>query len=224
MPFTPQLQLETLFALDSEGRILSTREPRPAPGPAFSLIRDRQSCAWAVHVDVPSDVARRMAALARTELPAGTFTDAPRHAAAYVELLGGRADSGPVFTFPDVLAGEGDVVEITSLSQLDECSRGWTAEEIPERAPIVGVEVEGRVVSVCFCARRSPAAAEAGVETAASYRGRGFAPLVTAAWARRIRQSGRLPLYSTSWSNAASLAVARKLGLTMCGSDWNVHR
>lgn len=224
MPFTPQLQLETLFALDGEGRILSTREPHPTRGPAFSLIRDRQSCAWAVHVDVPARVARQLVALAGTESPPSTITDAPRHAAAYAALLRGRVESGPVFTFPSALADAGEVVEITDLPPLDRCFRGWTAEEIPERAPVLGLAVEGRVVSVCFSARRSPAAAEAGVETVASYRGRGFAPLVTAAWARRIRQSGRLPLYSTSLSNAASLAVARKLGLTMCGSDWNIYR
>jgi predicted GNAT family acetyltransferase len=70
--------------------------------------------------------------------------------------------------------------------------------------------VDGHAISVCFCARRSQLAAEAGVETAVGYRGRGFASRVSAAWARLIRRSGRLPLYSTSWSNTASLAVARK--------------
>ena len=68
----------------------------------------------------------------------------------------------------------------------------------------------------------SAAAAEAGVETAARFRGRGLAPQVTAAWALAIRASNRLPLYSTSWSNEPSLAVARKLGLKPCASDWSL--
>jgi hypothetical protein len=45
---------------------------------------------------------------------------------------------------------------------------------------------------------------------------------VTAAWAAAIRASGRIPLYSTSWSNTGSLAVARKLGLSVYASDWSV--
>jgi predicted GNAT family acetyltransferase len=65
-------------------------------------------------------------------------------------------------------------------------------------------------------------AAEAGVETDAAFRGLGFAARVTAAWALAIRASGRIPLYSTSWSNTASLAVARKLGLTQYATDWSL--
>jgi len=53
----------------------------------------------------------------------------------------------------------------------------------------------------CFCARRSDAAAEAGLETAEAFRGRGFGPRVTAAWAWAIRATGRIPLYSTAWTN-----------------------
>jgi RimJ/RimL family protein N-acetyltransferase len=223
-PFTPQLQLETLFVLDDEGRILATRDPHRSPGPAFSLIRDERACAWAVNVDVPSELTRELVALARTESPASAIADPPRHADGYVSLLGGRIDSGPVFTFPPALVETGDVVTITALSQLERHFRGWTADEIPESAPILGIAVDGHPVSVCFCARRSQIAAEAGVETAVGYRGRGFASRVTAAWARLIRHSGRLPLYSTSWSNTASLAVARKLGLSACASDWSLYR
>jgi RimJ/RimL family protein N-acetyltransferase len=223
-PFTPQLQLETLFVLDDEGRILSTRDPHPEPGPALSIIRDAHACAWAVNVDVPSEPTRELVALARTESPARAVTDPPRHADAYVALLGGRVESGPVFTFPPTLAETRDVVTITALAQLERHLRGWTADEIPERSPILGIVVDGHAVSVCCCARRSEIAAEAGVETAVGYRGRGLASHVTAAWARLIRDSGRLALYSTSWSNAASLAVARKLGLSACGSDWNLYR
>jgi hypothetical protein len=223
-PFTPQLQLETLFVLDDEHRIVSTREPNPAPGPALSLIRDARACAWAVHVDVPSHLTGELAAMARTEPPAAALTDPPTHANAYVALLGGRIDSGPVFTFPPTLAATADVVPITELSQLERHLHGWTADELPQRSPILGIVEDGHAVSVCFCARRSRVAAEAGLETAVTFRGRGFGPQVTAAWARAIRDSGRLPIYSTSWGNGASLAVARKLGLSACGNDWNLYR
>ena len=62
------------------------------------------------------------------------------------------------------------------------------------------------------------------METAPEYRGQGLASRVTVAWARLVRESGRLPLYSTSWGNAASLGVARKLELVPCAADWNFYR
>jgi RimJ/RimL family protein N-acetyltransferase len=221
--FTPKLQLETLFVLDGDGRIRATREPNPTGGPAFSLVRDKRSCAWALSADVPSELADELIALARSEPPPAAITDPPRHADAYVALLGGRAESGPVFTFPRTLAASDDVATVTALSALEHHFRGWTADEIPERSPIVGIAIDGHAVSVCFCARRSEIAAEAGVETAVEYRGRGFGSRVTAAWGRLIRDSGRLPLYSTSWSNTASIALASKLGMSACGTDWNVY-
>ena len=109
------------------------------------------------------------------------------------------------------------------LAPPDHAFRGWLDSEIPACSPIVPVMDHGYLVSVCFCATRNTApAVEAGLETAAAFRGRGLAPRVTAAWACAIRASGRIPLYSTSWSNAASLAVARKLGLVQYASDWSL--
>jgi predicted GNAT family acetyltransferase len=81
---------------------------------------------------------------------------------------------------------------------------------------------DGYPVSICFCARRSDVAAEAGLETAKAYRGRGYARRVTTAWALAVRDTGRIPLYSTDWTNGASLAVARSLGLNEYGSRWGL--
>lgn len=54
---TPRLHLETLFVLDAAGRILSTHEPNASPGPAFMLVRNATTCAYAVRADVSDDVA-----------------------------------------------------------------------------------------------------------------------------------------------------------------------
>ncbi len=219
---TPELQLRTLFVLDGARRIVGTRETVPGSGPLFSLIRDRERCAWAVRADVARDVAEELDGLAAREPPAGDFRQAPVHAERYRSLLKGRVDSGPSFVFRERIARPAGVVLIKDVRALERHFSGWTASEIPGCAPIVGAVEDGYAVSVCFSARRSDEAAEAGVETAADWRGRGLAPLVTAAWALAVRESGRIPLYSTSWSNGASLAVARKLGLVGSGCVWSV--
>jgi predicted GNAT family acetyltransferase len=90
------------------------------------------------------------------------------------------------------------------------------------RSPALAVVEGGYPVSICFCARRSEAAAAAGLETAEAYRGRGLGARVTAAWALAIRATGRVPLYGAAWANDPSRAVARKLGLTACASFWSV--
>jgi len=220
--FTPELQLNTLFERDSEGRILHTREPNPSTGSLFALVRSRTECAWAVHRDVPDNVADQLDALARTEPPAKELADEPVHAARYHALAGGRIDAGPVFTIPADIATQDDIAAVTDLSQLEKHFHGWAPNEIAGCSPILAVMKDGHAVSVCFCARRSELAAEAGLETAAAFRRRGFGGRVTAAWARAIQASERLPIYSTSWSNTASRAVARKLGLASCAADWTL--
>jgi hypothetical protein len=78
----------------------------------------------------------------------------------------------------------------------------------------------GSLVSACWTSRFLPGiAAEAGVETRGLERGQGHAARVVSAWASAMRQAGVEPLYSTEWSNAASRAVARKLGLVPNGED-----
>jgi GNAT acetyltransferase len=232
---TPDFHLRTAFILNREGRITSTREPGAQRGPLFSLVRSATRCGWAVRADVPGDLARELDRLAREEPPALHLRAAPMHADRYMSLVGGRIGSsgdavakfsqsdGPAFTFPDAVAQPADVVVVEDEQLLEHHFRGWVAGEIAAgRSPVLAVVEGGYPVSVCFCARRSDVAAEAGLETATQFRGRGFGPRVTAAWALAIRSSGRIPLYSTSWTNTASLAVARKLGLMAYASHWSL--
>jgi RimJ/RimL family protein N-acetyltransferase len=225
---TPEVQLRTMFVLDGRGRIGSSPEPSVPPAPLFALIRGVSSCAWAMRADVPETVAAEIERLAGQEPPLADLEDpqdAPLNADVYLALLGGRIVSGPAFTFPERIAHHhsNDVALIDRLELLERNFRGWVAAEIPWRAPIVAVMDCGYPVSVCFCATRaSENTVEAGLETAPAFRGRGFAPRVTAAWATAIRASGRIPLYSTSWTNSASRAVARKLGLLQYAVDWTI--
>ena len=211
-----------MFSLDDHGRIVGTREPDSNPGPLFSLIRGTDDCAWAVRSDVPWKVAKKLDTLAGEEPPVADFQVAPVHAEQYASLAEGRVDSGPAFTFPEEIIESRGTVFVEDAKHLDRHFAGWKTSEIPYRTPIVALIEDGHAVSVCFCARRSDVAAEAGVETAIAYRGRGLAQRVTAAWAMAIRASGRVPLYSTSWDNSASLSVARKLGMVPYACSWSI--
>jgi RimJ/RimL family protein N-acetyltransferase len=82
--------------------------------------------------------------------------------------------------------------------------------------------LEADVPSTCYSSRVGRRADEAGVETPAEHRGRGYAPIAVAAWARRVQAQGKLALYSTSWENRASQRVAAKLGGRLYGEDWHV--
>jgi hypothetical protein len=220
---TPQLQLKTSFVFDAAGRIASTREPQATPGPLFALVRSTTSCAWAVRSDVTEAVAIELNCLAGEEPPLSDLRDPPLHADRYTALIAGQVQSGLAFTFPRAIPQPLGIVVIEDEQLLEHHFRGWVVGEIAAgRAPVMAIIENGYPVSVCFSARWSGVAAEAGVETAPSFRGRGLAPRVIAAWALAVRASGRTPLYSTDWSNAASLAVARKLGLEAYAADWSV--
>lgn len=221
---TPELQLRTLYRLDGDGRIVGKPHPEPAPGPLFCITRGKQGCAWAVRADVPRCLADELDRLAREEPPASDFREPPLHAERYLSLVEGTVDSGPAFTFPERIPRPHGTVFIDDVRALERHFSGWSAGEVPYRTPIVAIVEDGFAVSACFCARRTDEAAEAGLETAPAFRGLGLAPRVAAGWALAIRASGRVPLYSTSWSNDASLAVARKLGLDMYASNWSISR
>jgi hypothetical protein len=200
MKTTLSLHLQTLFVLDTSGRILSTHEPMPKPGALFHLDR-----------------------LATQEPPLSDDHAAPVFARRYHSLVGGQIHSGPAFTFPQSLPQPTGVVEIDDEGLLEHHFQGWMPGEIRAgRAPMLAILEQGYPVSVCFCSRRTNLAAEAGVETALEHRGRGYGSRVTAAWALAVRGSGRIPMYSTDWSNSASLALARKLGLEVYAVDWSI--
>ncbi len=200
--------------------MVSTREPGASRPPAFALIRGRSTCAWAVRDELTRDNAEELKAIVESE-PLGRLDDPPVNAERYLSLFAGRVESGPAFTFPNSIGDVGAAAVVDDPSVL----RGEFEDLVPEmegRAPIAALLDEGRAVSVCLSARRSDEASEAGLRTLDAFRGRGYGPLVTTAWAIATRQSDRIPLYSTTWTNSASLSVAKKLGLSLYASDWSI--
>lgn len=131
--------------------------------------------------------------------------------------------TGPAFAFPTrvpVLGGARRVTtdDVALLNQ-------FFAELIPDVLagnPFAATIIDGSAVAVCRSVRRTAMAHEAGVQTAEPFRGRGLALSAVSAWARDVQARGAIPLYSTSWDNAGSRAVARKLDLVQFGSDLHI--
>lgn len=228
-----ELQVRTLYELDAYGRIvrmnLGAEAPVPRPAPRFFLGRTAGGNVVVLHQDVPRQVAAELSSLAAAEPLAYDFEAPPRQLYPLLHALrrhGSAKDlwRGPAFTFPEELA--------TPPAHVAQLLRGETHLLHPDLAPWAidfpacepaFAAFEGSIaVAICATVRSSRGGAEAGVETAGAFRGRGFAPAATAAWAQAIRDSGRVPFYSTSWENTASQAVARKLNLILFGEDLHV--
>jgi hypothetical protein len=171
-------------------------------------------------LEAASDQATRFYADADQE------TEAAAGLARYAAILSRSAtvensEAGPAFSFPVELPGPSEsVIRVTASNAgiLRPYLSAWLPD-VKLSAPLFALIVKGQAAAVCASVRITPQAHEAGVETAAAYRGRGYAGEVARAWAQAVREVGAEPLYSTSWKNTASRAVARKLGLVQFGSD-----
>ena len=132
---------------------------------------------------------------------------------------------GPAYWVPDAGAVPENVVLIGAANaHLLQAGFAWliAPAQQPESGPVAAAIAQGMAVSVCFCSRLPGQATEAGLETLEPFRGRGYAAAAVIGWAAAVRQRGILPLYSTSWANHASQAVARKLGMVRYGEDWSI--
>jgi RimJ/RimL family protein N-acetyltransferase len=81
-----------------------------------------------------------------------------------------------------------------------------------EKRPLIGVIIDGQLVSLGHSSRRTPEACELGVDTLPEARRRGYALAATIMWTRMVLQEGLIPLYSTLTDNKASLALAAAAG------------
>jgi predicted GNAT family acetyltransferase len=78
---------------------------------------------------------------------------------------------------------------------------------------IFAVFVDNHIASACVSSREDERAAEAWVQTSETFRRRGYASQVTAAWADNLQRQGKIPFYSHRSANKALEGVARKLDL-----------
>ncbi|MDP9363789.1 MAG: GNAT family N-acetyltransferase, partial [Chloroflexota bacterium] len=204
------IQVETLLRVGADGRLLAVNEagePPPGgdpPAPRVFLGRSRAGNVVRYRHDLPTEIVRALDRLVGGEPVASSLDGEPPtirgalHAAlrAHGDI---RAEwRGPAYRFPandrNPLPHAVVTVDDRNASLLDgpfASVRPW----LTQTRPCVAVVRDGAAVAVCRSVRRSPQAAEAGVETLPDFRGRGYGAAVVAAWARAVRGEGLLPLY-----------------------------
>jgi len=223
------IQSEALFTHDGHGRLLCINEPETnVPAPRLFLGRTRIGNIWRFRADLPDDLTSELEKLCADEPVIDDLKTPPRHQDEYQRLLEKHApvkkfSSGPAYYFEDYPEPATPLVAIIEANS--ELLRGGfedCLEEVPTWQPFIAAVENNRAVSVCRSVRITAAAHEAGVETLPEFRGRGYAKDVVAGWALAVKSLGAVPLYSTSWDNVASQAVARKLGLKLFGADFDI--
>ena len=223
------VHVQALFTHDTHSRLLFVNEPGGGvPAPRLFFGRTPAGNLWRFRADLPEILIEELEALCVDEPVGMEFHHTPRHLAAYVRLLETHAPvhtlwMGPAYHFTEYFEPSRPLLALTATHA--ERLRGGFEElvaELPDWQPFLALVEESRAVSVCRSVRITPAAHEAGVETLPDFRGKGYAKEVVAGWARVVQSLGAMPLYSTSWENTASQAVAKKLHLVPYGADFHV--
>jgi RimJ/RimL family protein N-acetyltransferase len=220
-----QRHVDTLFTRDAQGDLIRVNEPEGGLAPRFFLGRTRHGVVQRFRQDVDTETRRELSAAVQGDLLRDYPLDEPPEASRYAAILSQSAPisaiwTGPAFCFPHRLPESKGTARITEANArtLQFHFRDWIPD-VRRCQPMIGLAIDGHVVSLCCSVRQTSFADEAGVETAPAYRGRNYARQVTTAWARAVSEANRVPMYSTSWTNTASRAVARKIGLVLFGSD-----
>src|SRR5829696_127832 len=99
--------VRALFTHDKRARLLSVNEPwGEAPAPRLFFGRTCAGNLWRLRADLPEALAAELEALCADEPTGAGLSGAPRHADAYVRLLGAhgrvrRFGAGPAYRFKD---------------------------------------------------------------------------------------------------------------------------
>jgi RimJ/RimL family protein N-acetyltransferase len=223
------IHVHALFTHDARSRLLFVNEPGGGDmATRFFLGRTQMGNLWRFRSDLPDSLVEELEALCLDEPVTQELHAKPRHFETYLRLLETHTPVeslwlGPAYHFTKNVEPSRPLLTITETDA--EMLRGGfeaLVAELPDWQPFVAIVVEGRAVSVCRSVRITPDAHEAGVETLPEFRRKGYAKDVVAGWARLVQSTGAIPLYSTSWDNIASQAVAKKLGLVPFGADFHI--
>ncbi|EJS64056.1 MULTISPECIES: GNAT family N-acetyltransferase [Bacillus] len=215
------IQVEVLFVHNQVGKMKYVNEQGNPKAPRFFLGRTREGSITRYHCDLDDGTVGKIEKLIRE--PSNHIEIAKIIDVLNEERTVKNIWMGPAFMFSNNLHKPTRAIQIT------EKNKGLLRENFPNlieqmewRQPYFAIVKNEKVVSICCSARSTPLAAEASVETLAEFQGNGYGTDVVTAWAISIQEEKRIPLYSTSWDNYASQAVARKLKLINYGMNLHI--
>lgn len=215
------IQAEVLFVHNQVGRIKSVNEQGNPKAPRFFLSKTREGNITRYHCSLDGEIISKIEKLIRER--SNHIEIAKIMKVLNEERTVENIWMGPAYMFPN------NSNEPTRVIQITEKNKEHMRENFPNlieqmewRQPYFAIVENEQVVSICCSARSTPIAAEASVETVEGFQGKGYGADVVRAWAMSIKEEKRIPLYSTSWDNCASQAVARKLKLINYGMNLHI--
>ena len=220
-----RIHLDALYTYDAKGRMSHVNEPRGPRAPRIFIGRTAVGHELRWRSDVPESTLAAISDLLNREPSAVPLSQRPHCGDTIVSLLARdspvvRIWSGPAYCI-DVDALPAAPLAARANADLLRTFPDWR-DEVDERQPFIVSVEDGAAVALCCSVRITATAHAAGVETLPAARRRGMASQAVAAWARAVDDLGALALYSTSWDNVASQAVARRLGMKLIGVDFHV--
>lgn len=219
------LRARVLFVHDESGDIVALNEAGNPAAPLVYLARAADATLLRFAPGA-SPALREVVSRFVAALPSWRRGEGGNAVARELAAIAGLAAApwqGPAFRFPPPLFPPMGAMELyPAHARLLHPELALWGPDLTRSRPALAVLRAGQAVSICCSSRSIREAAEAGVETVAAFRGQGCAGLAVTAWADAVRASGRIPFYSTSWENGASLSVAAKLDLIEFGEDIHV--
>jgi hypothetical protein len=213
MNFSPNqlidIQISALFVSDAQQRLCYIREPgypesELDPAPRFFMGRTLHGNIWRFRYDLPDEVVTALEHICRKEPTALNLKDIPNEVVAIHTVLNehspiSQEEQGPAYWIPNQTYTSSNTVLISEENAyLLEAHFPWkiTSPNNFRTGPLVATVVSNTAVAICFCARITSLAAEAGVETVEAFRRQGYASAAVAGWSIAVRQCGLIPLYT----------------------------
>ena len=175
------IQVSALFTDDGNERLKYIREPgfdesELDAAPRFFMGRTLQGNIWRFRYDLPGDVVQTVEQICHNEPVALNLFHPPHYIAAIRSALAehkpiDEEERGPAYWIPNSIGSSANSVLISETNKsLLETHFPWkiTSQSNFQTAPLVATVHEGKAVSICYCARITSVAAEAGVETVES--------------------------------------------------------
>jgi hypothetical protein len=234
------LQAATRFRLTPGRRIRCENDPELSPAPLLYMSGCEEGWIGYVREDVGETAARTFDELVLREPPVRGPGASPRFAEAYGEILGKTApptphNFGPIHRLPRDTTWPGDARIVCHGTPEGNALRARIVRDGMPREMIEAgfvdlshfwepwcVALSGEAIAaIAFAARKSLLAADIGVYTIETHRGRGLAAAVAAAWSTRLPRQPVL-FYSTHRDNAASQRVISKMKLPFVGESFSL--